>query len=65
VAARVIEALDQFAETGRGDVTRLRGESNELRLRVGDWRLRFRLAGENNSIIEVIRMLPRGRAYRD
>jgi mRNA-degrading endonuclease RelE of RelBE toxin-antitoxin system len=44
-------------------VTRLRG-SNELRLRVGDWRVRFQVQHREQTI-EVLRILPRGRAYRE
>ena len=29
-----------------GDVTKLRGSRNEYRLRVGDWRVLFELAGD-------------------
>lgn len=63
VAARIVAALERFAADGVGDVTRLRG-SDELRLRVGDWRVRFQVQhGERT--IEVLRILPRGRAYRE
>ena len=62
VAARVVEAIERFAADGTGDVTRLRG-SQESRLRVGDWRVRIQFDhGERR--IEVLRILPRGRAYR-
>jgi len=64
VASRVVEAISRYAETEQGDVIRLRGIENEFRLRVGDWRVRFRLV-DLNSMIEIIRVLPRGRAYRD
>jgi len=36
--------------------------SDEFRLRVGDWRARF-LRDEHNRVINVTRVLPRGRAY--
>jgi len=64
VASRVIDAIQRYADTECGDVARLRGVENEFRLRVGDWRVRFRLSN-NNSVMEVIRVLPRGRAHRD
>ncbi len=38
---RIFTALHRFAETGEGDVKKLQGESGELRLRVGDYRVRF------------------------
>ncbi len=61
VAARVTAAIERFAMTGQGDVTRLTAAGDELRLRVGDWRVRFTL--EPGTIV-VNRILPRGRAYR-
>jgi mRNA-degrading endonuclease RelE of RelBE toxin-antitoxin system len=39
-AVRIFEALHRFAETDQGDIKRLPGESGELRLRVGDHRVR-------------------------
>ena len=41
VAMRIFEALHRFAETGEGDIKKLKGEPSELRLRVGDYRVRF------------------------
>jgi ParE toxin of type II toxin-antitoxin system, parDE len=38
---RILTALHRFAETGEGDVKKLQGESGELRLRVGDYRVPF------------------------
>ena len=61
----------------RGDVRRLRGAPEEYRLRVGDWRVRFTVrvvvepvpppdSGEVTvHVVTVLRVLPRGRAYRD
>ncbi|MBT4501006.1 MAG: type II toxin-antitoxin system RelE/ParE family toxin, partial [Gemmatimonadetes bacterium] len=44
VAVRVIQALERLAESGRGDVRRLKGTTcREWRLRVGAWRVRFAL----------------------
>ena len=40
-AMRIFEALHRFAETDEGDIKKLQGESGELRLRVGDYRVRF------------------------
>ena len=65
VQERVRAAVRRLAETERGDVTRLTGEGPpQWRLRVGDWRVRFRFDYETN-ILWVQRVLPRGRAYRD
>jgi len=41
-AMRIFAALQRFAETGAGDVKKLDGNTDELRLRVGDWRVRHR-----------------------
>ena len=61
-AQRVVGALEVLADTGRGDVRRLRGTADrEWRLRVGDWRVRFTY--ERGGIV-VLRVLPRGSAYR-
>jgi hypothetical protein len=35
-AMRIFTTIQRFAETGEGDVKELKGESGELRLRVGD-----------------------------
>ena len=40
-AMRIFAALHRFAETGEGDVKKLKGESGALRLRVCDYRARF------------------------
>jgi mRNA-degrading endonuclease RelE of RelBE toxin-antitoxin system len=62
VEARITAAIDRFALSDEGDVKRLTGEGGELRLRVGDWRVRFEL-GEGSIIVN--RIIHRGRAYRD
>lgn len=62
VAERVRQAIRRFAATGAGDVVRLSGES-DLRLRVGDWRVRFDYDEDRHALI-ILRVLPRGRAYR-
>jgi len=38
-ATRIFTVLHRFAETGEGDVKKLKGKSDELRLRVGDYRV--------------------------
>ncbi|MGI8856207.1 MAG: type II toxin-antitoxin system RelE family toxin [Thermomicrobiales bacterium] len=47
-----------------GDIRKLQGSANEWRLRVGDWRIRFAPDDSRHEII-ILRVLPRGRAYRD
>jgi mRNA-degrading endonuclease RelE of RelBE toxin-antitoxin system len=62
---RVLEALDRYVEApSQGDVRKLHGGQAEWRLRIGNVRVRFRRdVGER--LIVVVRVLPRGRAYRD
>jgi len=57
----VFSVLHRFAECGVGDVKALRGEE-ELRLRVGDYRLFF--VCPDSDTIEIRRMRHRGEAYR-
>jgi mRNA interferase RelE/StbE len=66
VRDRILTALDGLsADTSRGDVKRLVGiDPPEWRLRVGDWRIRFSWNADTQTI-EILRVLPRGRAYRD
>ena len=60
-ATRVDQAIQRFADTGQGDVKRLKGQQGELRLRVGKWRVRFTA---NEDGLSVFHVLPRGKAYR-
>jgi mRNA interferase RelE/StbE len=60
---RIVEAVDTFAATGRGDVKKLTNEGGEYRLRVGDWRVRFTVDHEVK-VLSVLRVLPRGEAYK-
>jgi mRNA-degrading endonuclease RelE of RelBE toxin-antitoxin system len=60
---RVEAALDLLALTQRGDVRPLTDSPGEYRLRVGDIRVRFTINRAAGTIV-VIRVLPRGRAYR-
>ncbi len=76
---RVVAALERYAGTGYGDVMRVEG-TDQLRLRVGDWRVRFRTRVETRRVdddvgklvreievrvVEVLVVRPRGSAYRD
>ena len=64
VRQRVREALKRLVEDPASvRLVRLRG-SDELRLRVGDWRVRLRLDTAARTVV-VLRVLPRGRAYRE
>ncbi len=60
-AMRIFTALHRFAESGVGDVKRLKGRSEELCLRVGDYRVRFT---EESETLHVYRVLHRKEAYR-
>lgn len=63
VQRRVVTALDRLAgDPPQGDVVRLAGADEEWRLRVGDWRVRF-TRDPDAGTIQVLRVLPRGRAY--
>jgi mRNA interferase RelE/StbE len=64
VRKRVREALERLVEDpAEAQLVRLQG-SEDLRLRVGDWRVRLRLGAATRTVV-VLRVLPRGRAYRD
>lgn len=63
VAQRVHTALEPLALADEGDIRRLQGvDPPQWRLRVGDWRVRFTYEADT---VRVLRVLPRGRAYRD
>jgi mRNA interferase RelE/StbE len=49
------------SQTPQGDVATLAGADDEWRLRVGDWRVRF--TRDDHGTVQVLRVLPRGRAY--
>lgn len=61
-AMRVLSAPHRFVESGGGDVKALQGDAEELRLRIGDYRLFFVSTSED--VIEVRRVRHRGEAYR-
>jgi mRNA interferase RelE/StbE len=62
IRQRVATALDTLAEDPHsGKLSRLTGRP-ESKLRVGDWRILVTL-DEKAKTIQVIRVLPRGRAY--
>jgi mRNA interferase RelE/StbE len=61
-AMRILTALDRFAQTGEGDIKKLKGDSNESRLRVGDYRVRFTEEPLNTLYIHSVRH--RSEVYR-
>lgn len=60
---RVVAAARRLAGTGEGDVRRLKGRAGELALRVGEYRVLFTL-DPSSSIVTILRVRPRGQAYR-
>ena len=62
IKKRIVNALDRFVANPQASDTRKLANSDEWRLRVGDWRVRFNFDDEAHTII-VTRVLPRGRAY--
>jgi mRNA interferase RelE/StbE len=60
-AMHILSALHRFAESGTGDVKALQGRE-EIRLRIGDYRLFF--VCPDSDTIEIRRVRHRGEAYR-
>lgn len=61
---RVLKAINGLiADPPQGDIKHLTG-IDEMRLRVGDWRVRF-IRDSDEQLVTIKRVLPRGRAYRD
>lgn len=60
-AIAILHALTAYAESGKGQIKRLKG-SGDLRLRVGDYRVRFEAAGEDS--YRILRVSHRREAYR-
>lgn len=62
-AMRIFDGLLRFARTGSGDLTALQGDlAGAYRLRLGDYRVLFKLEGE---VIQVFGVRHRSRAYRE
>jgi mRNA interferase RelE/StbE len=61
-AMRIFAALHRFAETGEGDIKKLQGKTDELRLRIGEYRVRFTEEADNVLLIHSVRH--RREAYR-
>jgi mRNA interferase RelE/StbE len=61
IAMRIFSALHRFAQSGMGNVKALQGRE-ELRLRIGDYRLFF--VCPDADTIEIRRVRHRGEAYR-
>jgi mRNA interferase RelE/StbE len=61
-AMRILTALHRFAATGEGDIKKLQGSIGELRLRVGDYRVRFTEEADNTLQIHSVKH--RSNVYR-
>jgi mRNA interferase RelE/StbE len=61
-ATRILSALHRFAESGTGDVKALKGEREELRLRIGGYPLFFVYTAAD--VIEIRGVLHRKDACR-
>ena len=61
IAMHILSALQRFAESGAGDVKALPGRE-ELRLRIGDYRIFF--VCPDPDTIEIRRVRHRSEAYR-
>ena len=60
---RILRAIRRYTNEGLGDVVKLRGRQEEWRLRVGEYRVRFRRDTSNQTIV-VLRVESRREAYR-
>ena len=60
-ALQILEALTDYFKTGQGDIKRLKG-SSDLRLRVGDYRVRFEIQPGN--MLRILHVKHRREAYR-
>ena len=60
-ALRILHALTEFAQSGNGQIKSLK-VSGDLRLRIGDYRVRFEVAG--GGAYRILRIGHRREAYR-
>ncbi len=64
IRRRIVDSVDSYAETGRGDVKALRGDdADKYRLRVGSWRVVF-IRNDDELVLTVVRVGPRGDVYK-
>jgi len=61
-ARRILQAIDDFVTDGTGEVKKLRPPRNDLRLRVGDYRVFFYQTAP--TAIKIIGVKHRSQAYR-
>jgi len=59
----VLASLEEYAATGRGDIRSVVNiKPPQFRLRVGDWRIRFRRHDQEQEL-EILHVLHRSKAY--
>ena len=62
---QIVDAIEGLKERPmHGDIKKLAGSPEEWRLRVGEYRVTFALDRQAGEIV-ILRVLPRGSAYRD
>jgi mRNA interferase RelE/StbE len=61
-AMKILLELTRYGDTGRGDVKRLQ-DSDQYRLRVGDYRARFKVLEDGT--LRIVHVRHRKDAYRD
>ncbi len=61
-ARHILLELTRYGNTGKGDVKRLK-DSDQYRLRVGDYRVRFKLL--DDGALRIVHVRHRKDAYRD
>lgn len=59
---KILLELTRYGNTGQGDVKRLQ-DSDQYRLRVGDYRVRFRVLDDGT--LRIVHVRHRKDAYRD
>ena len=66
LAERILLAIEQYVETGRGDVRKLTARDDLRRLRVGAWRVLFRHERDQTGeiLMVVVAIADRRDAYR-
>ncbi len=53
-ATRILVAVREYGQINRGDIKKLKGDRNEWRLRVGNWRIAFELFGDAVYVTDVV-----------
>ena len=62
-ALRILHALTGMADEGKGRLKKLKG-SGDLRLRVGDYRVRFEMDDDDTDTYRILQVKKRSEAYR-